>query len=179
MIASPPVPGASLLVPRTEVDAAFERIVAATQLLVDGDGCVLLGVLLGGLLPLARIASQIHGNFLLDTCRVGRYGDATRGGIPRWLAQPRVELHDRHVVIIDDIHDEGVTLDFLVRHCEQAGARKVTTVALVRKRHSRPLIGREPDIVGLEVGDRYVFGCGMDYQGRWRHLPEIWALPAA
>ena len=113
---------------------------------------------------------------MLDTCRVGRYGDATRGGIPQWLAQPRAELRDRHVVLVDDIYDEGVTLEFLARHCQQAGARRVTTVVLVRKRHHGRLPVVQPDLVGLEVGDEYVFGCGMDYQGHWRHLPDIWGL---
>jgi hypoxanthine phosphoribosyltransferase len=138
-----------------------------------------MGVLLGGLLPLARLASQLHGDFVLDTCRVGRYGDATRGGILKWLAQPRVELRNRHVVLVDDIYDEGVTLEFLVRYCREAGALHITTVVLVRKRHGRAQVGLQPDLVGLEVGDEYVFGCGMDYQGHWRHLPDIWALPSA
>ena len=173
----PPVPGARLLVPRGDVDAAFGRLAAATQALVEEDSCVVMGVLLGGLLPLARLVSQLHGDFVLDTCRVGRYGDATRGGSPQWLAQPRVALRDRHVVLVDDIYDEGVTLEFLVRHCQQAGALHITTVVLVRKRHGRAQAGLQPDLVGLEVGDEYVFGCGMDYQGRWRHLPDLWALP--
>lgn len=175
----PPVPGSRLLVPASKVDAAYGYMAAAAQELVSGDNCVLLGVLLGGLLPLARLASALKGDFLLDTCRVSRYGGATRGGIPRLLAGPRLDLSDRDVVIVDDIFDEGITLEFLENHCRQAGARRVTSVVLVRKRHPRPAGGREPDIVGLEVGDEYVFGCGMDYQGRWRHLPEIWGLPAA
>jgi len=176
---NPPVPGSRVLVSRPEVDAAFGRLVAVTQPLVAGGQCVLLGVLLGGLVPLARLVSQLHGDFVFDTCRVGRYGDAIRGGIPRLLAKPHVNLRDQHVVIVDDIHDEGITLDFLARHCESAGARRVTTLVLVRKQHARRIIGREPDIAGLEVGDEYLFGCGMDYQGHWRHLPEIWGLPAA
>jgi hypoxanthine phosphoribosyltransferase len=139
---------------------------------------VLLGVLLGGLVPLARLASRLNGDFMLDTCRVGRYGNATRGGELQWVAKPGLDLHDRHVVIVDDIYDEGLTLEFLAHHCRQAGARRVTTVVLVRKRHGRAMNRREPDIAGLDVGDEYVFGCGMDYQGHWRHLPEIWGLPA-
>ena len=102
----PTVPGAHLLVARGEVDAAFGRLAAATQPLIDRDTCVLMGVLLGGLLPLARLASQLQGDFILDTCRVGRYGDATRGGLPQWLAQPRATLRDRHVILVDDIYDE-------------------------------------------------------------------------
>lgn len=172
-----PVPGARLLVPRADIDAAFERLARATQSRVDADRCVLMGVLLGGLVPLARLASLLQGDYVLDTCRVGRYGAATRGGTPQWLAAPQAELRDRHVLLVDDIYDQGVTLDFLVRHCEQAGARQVTTIVLVRKRHARVLTGRLPDLSGLEVGDQYVFGCGMDYRGHWRHLPDIWALP--
>ena len=172
----PNVPGSRLLVPRDAIDAAFMALAAAVQPLVEEKPCVLLGVLLGGLLPLARLSSALKGDFVLDTCRVGRYGDATRGGAPRWLAEPRADLRGRHVLVVDDIYDEGVTLEFLARHCRQAGASQVTSVVLVRKRHARPLAGIEPDLVGLEVGDDYVFGCGMDYRGHWRHLPDIWAV---
>ena len=173
----PSVPGARLLVPRAEVDSAFVRLGAALQPLVDGGDCVLLGVLLGGLMPLARLAGLLHGDFLLDTCRVGRYGDATRGGIPQWIASPQVGIRERHVIVVDDIFDEGITLEFVARCCAQMGARAVTTVVLVRKQHRRPLAGLQPTLVGLEVGDEYVFGCGMDYRSRWRHLPDIWGLP--
>jgi len=173
-----PVDGARLVVPRAEVDAAFRRLVADTQPLVAADPCVLLGVLLGGIVPLVRLAGLLDGDFLLDTCRIGRYGHAMRGGDLRFIAPPRLNLRDQHVVIVDDIFDEGVTLEFLARHCREAGARRVTTVVLVRKRHARPVAGHEPDIIGLEIGDEYVFGCGMDLRGHWRHLPEIWGVPA-
>lgn len=172
----PSVPGARLLVDRAAVDAAFDRLVLGLQPLVESEPCVLLGVLLGGLMPLARLAARLRGDFVMDTCRVGRYGDATRGGLPQWLAQPRAELRDRHVLLVDDIYDEGVTLEFIAHHCRQAGARRVTTAVLVRKIHARAAAGIRPDVVGLEVGDEFVFGCGMDYQGHWRHLPEIWAV---
>jgi hypoxanthine phosphoribosyltransferase len=172
----PNVPGARLVVPQPEVDAAFGRLTAAVQPLVMQDSCVLMGVMLGGLLPLARIVGGLQGDFIMDSCRVGRYGDAVRGGIPQWIARPRADLKDRHVIVIDDIYDEGVTLAFLVRYCQEAGARRVTTVVLVQKRHARGLADFHPDLVGLEVGDEFVFGCGMDYQGRWRHLPAIWAV---
>ncbi len=172
----PSVPGARRVVAREAVDAAYDRLAAALQPLVDREPCVLLGVLLGGLIPLARLATRLEGDFLLDTCRAGRYGTATRGGAPAWLAAPTTDLGGRHVLLVDDIWDEGVTLDFIARHCRDAGARQVTTVVLVRKRHGRGLTGFQPDFTGLEVGDEFVFGCGMDYQGRWRHLPDLWAV---
>ncbi|MEO7385303.1 MAG: phosphoribosyltransferase family protein [Gammaproteobacteria bacterium] len=174
----PDVSGARLLKTRTEVDAAFRQIAAVIQPVVQREPCVLLGVLLGGLIPLARLASGLDGDFVLDTCRVGRYGDATRGGDPRWLAEPRADLRDRHLVLVDDIYDEGVTLQFVAQHCRDAGARRTTTVVLVRKQHGRAVTGFQPDVVGLDVGDEFVFGCGMDYRGHWRHLDDIWAVRA-
>ncbi len=139
---------------------------------------MLLGVLLGGAVPLVRIAGLLQGDFLIDVCRVGRYGHATRGGTPQWICPPRLAMDRQHIVLIDDIFDEGLTLEFIAAYCRQQGVRKLSTVVLVRKRHDRASGALEPDHVGLEVGDEYVFGCGMDYQGRWRHLDAIWGLPA-
>ena len=170
------IPNSRVVVEAPAVDAAFQKLAAAVQPIVDEGSCVLLGVLLGGLVPLARLAGLLHGDFVMDACRVARYGDALRGGVPQWVMPPKVNLADRHVVIVDDIYDEGVTLEFLLRHCEQAGAARVTTLVLVRKRHPRALASVQPDLVGLEVGDDFVFGCGMDHRGHWRHLPDIRAL---
>ncbi|MCL4720648.1 MAG: hypoxanthine-guanine phosphoribosyltransferase [Gammaproteobacteria bacterium] len=173
----PPVPGARLLVDRQAVEAALDRLAGAIQPVVRREPCVLLGVLLGGMVPLAQLSGRLQGNFVLDACRVRRYGDAFRGGTPEWLLPPQADMRDRHVFVVDDIHDEGVTLQFVRARCLALGASRVTTTVLVRKRHDRPQTGPPPDLAGLEVGDEYVFGRGMDYRGQWRHLPDIWGLP--
>ena len=51
------------------------------------------------------------------------------------------------------------------------------TAVLALKRRARPAADLQPDLWGVEVGDEYVFGCGMDYRGRWRHLDAIYAVP--
>jgi hypoxanthine phosphoribosyltransferase len=173
----PPVAGARLVATNAQMEAAYRRLASAIQPAVAGGDCVLLGVLLGGAVPLVRIAGLLEGDFLIDACRVSRYGDATRGGIPQWISPPRVAMHSRHVILVDDIFDEGLTLEFIAAHCRAQGARKLSTAVLVRKRHDRAGARPVPDHVGIEVGDEYVFGCGMDYQGRWRHLDAIWGLP--
>lgn len=175
---SPPVAGARVVVPCAEIEAACERLGSAVQQMVDDGNCVLLGVLLGGLLPLARLVRQLEGDFAFDTCRVARYGHGMTGGDLRWLARPEVDLHDRHVILVDDIFDEGLTLAALMHECRRAGARQTSSVVLVRKRHDRVLTAVRPDLVGVETDDEYLFGAGMDYQGRWRHLPDIWGLPS-
>lgn len=173
----PPVAGARLVATPAQVEAAYQRLATSIQPAVAAGDCVLLGVLLGGAVPLVRIAGLLDGDFVIDVCRVSRYGDATRGGTPQWISPPRVTLRDQHVILVDDIFDEGLTLEFIAAHCRAQGARKLGTAVLVRKRHDRAGTKAVPDHVGLEVGDEYVFGCGMDYQGRWRHLDAIWGLP--
>jgi len=172
------LPAATVVATAAEVDAAYARLAAALQPTIASSDCVLIGIMLGGLLPVARLASMLSGDFALDYCQVSRYRGATRGGDLEWLQPPRLPLAGRTVLLVDDIFDEGVTLDYVGRACRELGAAQVETTVLVRKRHERVCVDSRPDHVGLEVDDRYVFGCGMDYRHRWRHLPEIYALSA-
>jgi hypoxanthine phosphoribosyltransferase len=172
----PSLAGARQVVGRAGVEAAWARLAGGIQPLVTGGDLVLLGVLLGGAVSLVQISSRLQGDFQMDACRVSRYGHGIRGGEVHWLAPPALSLAGRDVVVVDDIFEEGWTLDFVVRHCRELGARSVRTAVLVRKCHDRPVAPLAPDFVGVETGDEFLFGCGMDYQGRWRHLPAIWAI---
>jgi len=169
-------PDAVIVADEAQVRQAYERISAELQPIVFSADCVLLGIMMGGLIPTARIASLLSGDFAMDYCQVSRYRGGLRGGALEWLQPPRIELAGRTVLLVDDIFDEGITLEYVVDACRHLGAARVVSTVLVRKRHQR-MAGRSlPDLVGLTVDDRYVFGCGMDYQHRWRHLPAIYAL---
>jgi hypoxanthine phosphoribosyltransferase len=178
-----PAPGLTIpgriLVPADQVDAAFARLAGALQPLVDAVPCTLLGLLMGGLMPLARLAGLLRGDFVLDCCRISRYGDATEGGSLEMPWAPRLPMAGRTVIIIDDIFDQGVTLEYAAAYCRSAGAARVLTAVLVSKRHRRQLTALRPDHYGLEVGDEFVFGAGMDHRQHWRHLAEIRALDPA
>ena len=80
------------------------------------------------------------------------------------------------VLIVDDILDEGLTLDAIVGYCRQQGAKEVHSAVLVEKNHARRANHISATFTGLQVDDRYVFGCGMDYKGYMRNLPEIYAI---
>jgi len=177
---SPPrIPAESeRLVTRAEIDAAYARMAAALQSCADGGDCVLLGVMLGGLLPVAELAVRLKGDFVLDYCHVTRYRGALTGGKPVWRQPPSADLAGRTVLVVDDIFDHGTTLEFVVAACHELGAAQVVTAVLVRKQHERATVSLRPDFVGIGVPDRYVFGSGMDYRHHWRHLPDIYALPA-
>lgn len=169
-------PPACVVATPADVAEAYERLSVGLQAVIDSDDCILLGVMLGGMIPTARLAGMLHGDYGLDHCQVGRYRGTEQGGLPEWVQPPRSDLRGRTVLIVDDIFDEGITLEYATRECYRLGAGKVISSVLVRKRHDRVATDLRPDHIGLEVDDRYVFGCGMDYRHRWRHLPEIWAL---
>ena len=110
----------------------------------------------------------------MDSIKVGRYQGETQGSTLRWTLTPGLPLAGRTVLVIDDILDEGITLDAIIRYCQDAGARAVHSAVLVDK-----AIGREktcqPDFVGLIAENRYLFGYGLDYKNHLRNWPGIYA----
>jgi hypoxanthine phosphoribosyltransferase len=171
-----PFPDAVVVATEAEVDQAYRKIADGLQDFVTRDDCVLLTVMIGGMIPAARVAALLKGDFSMDYCQVSRYRNTERGGELIWLQEPRADLIGKTVLLVDDIFDEGLTLEYVANACREKGAARVVTAVLVRKIHDRVKVTDGPDLVGLTVADRYAFGCGMDYKGRWRHMPEIYAL---
>jgi hypoxanthine phosphoribosyltransferase len=171
------LPDAEEIISATDVAKGFDRLASGIQPLVDSGNCILLGVMTGGLYPLMRLADRLQGDFLIDYCHATRYMGEARGGRLQWLETPHLSLVNQTVIIVDDIFDEGLTLQAVADYCRQAGAFRVATaVMLVKQRQSVADIAAPDFTTGLTVPDRYVFGCGMDIYGRWRHLPAIYAL---
>jgi hypoxanthine phosphoribosyltransferase len=137
---------------------------------------LLLVVMNGGLIPAGHLCTRLQFPFQLDYLHATRYSGTTRGGDLHWIARPRFPVTDRVVLVIDDIFDEGTTLAAIVAELWHNGAREVYSAVLVDKYHTRKTPGLKVDFIGLEVPDRYVFGCGMDYHEYWRNLPAIYAV---
>ncbi len=158
-----------------EVDAAFDRMAASiTQQLGDSAPLVIC-VMQGGLIATGLLLSRLQFPLQVDYIHASRYGGETRGGELDWKVAPHHELKGRTVLLVDDIHDEGITLQAIIDFCEQQGAARVVSAVLVNKLHDRkhaPLA----DFVGLNVVDRYLFGYGMDYKGYLRNAPGIYAV---
>ncbi|MEX0916398.1 MAG: hypoxanthine-guanine phosphoribosyltransferase, partial [Wenzhouxiangellaceae bacterium] len=93
-----------------------------------------------------------------------------------WLHWPEFPPGEQTLLLIDDIFDEGHTLDAIRARLPERF--RVVTVALALKQHERGLDRDWIDLHGLVVPDIYVFGCGMDYRENFRELPDIWALPS-
>ena len=170
---------AELIHDRASVEAALDRMAREITAVVGARDPVFLAVMTGGLIPGAWLSARLDFPHRLDYCHATRYRGQTRGGELHWLARPRLDLAGQCVLIFDDILDEGHTLKAIREYCRDRGADQVLLAVLVRKRHDRCLADVQADFVGLEVDDRYVFGCGMDYEEHYRNLTAIYALTEA
>lgn len=157
------------------VVAAYDRMAAAINRDWAGREPLVLSVLLGGLVPAGQLLPRLLFSLQLESIHATRYGGGTSGGELNWVASPRSSLKGRNVLLIDDILDEGLTLRALVDYCQSQGAEHVGTAVLVRKQREHPP-AIEADYYGLDVPDRYVFGCGMDLHDYHRQLPGIYAI---
>jgi len=169
----------TVLATRDEVDAAMARMAVQINTHYAGNPIVLLVVMTGALMPAAWLAARLDMPLRMDFIHVTRYDGATEGGEIEFRVPPRLKLAGQDVLIVEDIYDVGLTLQHIVRYCEEEGARSVRSAVLVRKIHDRETTGKIPEFIGLEVEDRYIFGCGMDVHEHWRHLDEIRALEQA
>ncbi len=134
-------------------------------------------VMNGGMIVAGQLLPRL--NFPLETAylHVTRYGNATQGNELEWQAYPSQNLENRTVLILDDVLDEGFTLNAIVNLLEARGAKSVLTGVLVHKVHDRKAYpGMRADFTGLDIEDRFLFGFGMDYRGYWRNAPGIYAV---
>lgn len=167
---------ADCLISQPEVERALDRM--ADEITRDLGDClpVFYCVMNGGLITTGHLLTRLGFPLEVDYLHATRYRGGLRGGELFWRVSPEVPMAGRHVVIVDDILDEGATLAAILDYCRQAGAASISTAVLVDKQHDRKAVpGLRADYCSLEVADRYVFGFGMDYQGYWRNAPGIYA----
>ena len=166
---------AELLHTPEQIETALNRMAAAIAAQLESRDPLVLIVMNGAFIPAAQLLSRLNFPLRVGYLHATRYRGATRGGDMDWIALPRPAVNDQVVLVVDDIFDEGSTLQAILAEVHQQGAAAVYSASLVNKRHNRKVPGLTVDFIGLDVPDRYVFGCGMDYKGYWRNLPAIYA----
>jgi hypoxanthine phosphoribosyltransferase len=110
-----------------------------------------------------------------DYLHVSRYGAKTSGGKLHWKVEPSDSVRDRAVLVIDDILDEGETMNAIRSRVLELGARSFHCAVFCEKTIKKPK-PIQADFVGIHVPDRFVFGFGMDVAGAWRNLPAVYAM---
>ena len=168
---------ADCLADETTVEAALDRMAAEiTARLADANPLV-YAVMNGALIFAGRILPRLPFPLEVAYLHATRYGHAIQGTLLDWRVRPTQDLRGRTVLVLDDILDEGHTLKAIIEHLKDEGAAEVLSAVLVHKLHDRKATpGMRADFSGLDIADRFLFGCGMDYKGYWRNAPGIYAV---
>jgi hypoxanthine phosphoribosyltransferase len=166
---------ADLLCSKEQVEAAFDKMAAEITAKLADTNPLVLCILTGGVIPSGMLLPRLNFPLMTDYIHATRYGHKTDGGELDWIVKPHKPLKDRVVLLVDDIFDEGLTLEAIVHDCKEAGAKEVYTAVLVEKiKQRKPEL--KIDFVGLMVEDHYLFGYGMDYKHYWRNADGIYAV---
>ena len=137
---------------------------------------LLVGVLKGAFVFMSDLSRAIDLPVEFDFMAVSSYGSATRSsGVVRIIKDLDLDLTDRHVLIVEDIVDSGLTLSYLVRNLEARTPASLEVCALLTKpsRRRSDVVCR---YVGFEIPNRFVIGYGLDFGERYRSLPYVAAL---
>ena len=157
------------------VQAVINRMAGEIAGTLAAELPLVLAVMGGAVVFAGQLLPRLNFPLEFDYLHVTRYRGNTRGGEVEWRVLPGQNVVGRSVLVLDDILDEGETLAAIRDKLHDMGAARVWSAVLTNKDNglTKPI---QADFVGLDVPNRYVFGCGMDAYGLWRNLPAIYAL---
>jgi hypoxanthine phosphoribosyltransferase len=137
------------------------------------DGLHFVAVLKGAFVFLADLVRHVEGELSLDFMAVSSYGmGASSSGEVRLQKDLDITLAGKHVVIVEDIVDSGLTLTYLQEILRARNPQTLRTACLLSK-PSRRQVDVKVEYIGFTIEDRFVVGYGLDYAERYRHLPHI------
>jgi hypoxanthine phosphoribosyltransferase len=145
----------------------------------DGRDLLLVGVLKGAVFFMADLMRRLTVPCEIDFMAISSYGAATdSSGVVRILKDLDINIEGRHVLVVEDIIDSGLTLSYLVRNLEAREPATLEVCALLTKPGRRE-IEVPVRYVGFEIPNRFVIGYGLDFAERYRNLPYVGVLDAA
>jgi hypoxanthine phosphoribosyltransferase len=167
---------AEILITEQQLSARIAELGAQITADYDGRRLLLLGVLKGAVVFLVDLARQIQLSLEIDFMAISSYGASTQSsGIVRILKDLEDSVEGQHILVVEDIVDSGLTLDYLLRSLVARGPASVRVCGLLVKDRPRDL-SIPVDYVGFTIPDRFVVGYGLDFAERYRNLPYIGVL---
>ncbi len=154
---------------KTRVEQLGKRITAD----YDGKDLVLIGILKGSFVFIADLARAIDLPLAVDFMAVSSYGMSTQSsGVVRIVKDLDHSLDGKHVLVVEDIVDTGLTLNYIYGHLKSRGAMSVKICSLLDK-VSRRQVAVPIHYKGFEIPDEFVVGYGLDVEERYRNLPDV------
>lgn len=138
-----------------------------------GEQVVVLGTLKGSMPWMAELIKHIELDCILDFIIASSYGSSTiSSGVVKFSLEPKENLYNKNVIVVEDIIDTGNTLSYVKKKLEERHPKSIKICSMLNKK-ARRVADIEGDYIGFEVDDLFVVGYGLDYDQKYRNLPYI------
>ncbi|MFS2280662.1 hypoxanthine phosphoribosyltransferase [Microbacterium esteraromaticum] len=165
-----------ILVTEEEIHAKLEELAAQVATDYSGKDLLLVGVLKGAVMVMADFSRRLMMNAPMDWMAVSSYGASTKSsGVVQIRKDLDTDLHGKHVLIVEDIIDSGLTLSWLLENFESRGAESIEVLALLRKPEAAK-VQIDCKYVGFDIPNEFVVGYGLDYAESYRNLRDVAVL---
>ena len=165
--------GVRILIPRARLQRRITEMAREIRKDFPNEPLHLVGVLKGAVFFLTDLGKQIPGDVSFDFIAVSSYGVGTHSsGQVRLTRDLDASIEGRTVIIVEDILDTGMTLQYLLRIFEQRKPRRLRVAVLLDKPERR-IAAVQADYVGFTIPNEFVVGYGLDYAERYRNLPDV------
>jgi hypoxanthine phosphoribosyltransferase len=162
-----------VLVTEEQIHAKLAELARRIEADYEGRDLLLVGVLKGAVMVMADLARELRSHVTMDWMAVSSYGAGTQSsGVVRILKDLDTDLTGRHVLIVEDIIDSGLTLSWLRANLESRGAASVEICALLRKPDAAK-VDVTVKYLGFEIPNQFVVGYGLDYAEQYRNLRDV------
>lgn len=166
----------SVLLNREEIDAIVQDLAVRIDRDYEGKDVLLVGVLKGALMIMADLSRAMKSQVTIDFMAVSSYGSGTKSsGVVRILKDLEEDLMDRHVLIVEDIVDSGLTLSWLKTNLKSRGPASVEIVTLLRKPDALA-VDIDVKYTGRDIPNEFVVGYGLDFNQKYRNLDILGTL---
>lgn len=166
----------TVLVTEEQIDERLEALAAEVVADYEGKDLLLVGVLKGAVMVMADFARKLPRDITMDWMAVSSYGAGTKSsGVVQIRKDLDTDLTGKHVLIVEDIIDSGLTLSWLLENFASRGAASIEVLALLRKPDAAK-VEIDCRYVGFEIPNDFVIGYGLDYDERYRNLRDVAVL---
>ncbi|MGI8534883.1 MAG: hypoxanthine phosphoribosyltransferase [Mycobacteriales bacterium] len=165
-----------ILISEEQIAGKVAELAARIDADYQGREVLLVGVLKGAVMFMADLARALRTPVSMEFMAVTSYGSSTSSsGVVRILKDLDREIADKHVLVVEDVIDSGLTLSWLLRNMRSRGPASVEVVALLRKPEAAK-VNVPVRYVGFDIASAFVVGYGLDYAERYRDLPFVGLL---
>ncbi|KHK96546.1 hypoxanthine phosphoribosyltransferase [Microbacterium mangrovi] len=166
----------TVLVTEEQIHAKLDEIAARVAADYAGKDLLLIGVLKGAVMVMADFSRALPETVPMDWMAVSSYGAATKSsGVVQIRKDLDTDLHGKHVLIVEDIIDSGLTLSWLLENFASRGAESIEVFALLRKPDAAK-VHVDCKYIGFDIPNEFVVGYGLDYAEGYRNLRDVAVL---